>query len=97
MIFSKMQYARALAELTDCFLEKHGCFPLDNARWKNAMSTAYTLIGQPKTEARIARMRDAEERPKRRFNGRDFIWLCVGIYVGAMGTVGAAWVWSQFL
>jgi|SRR6185369_5811494 len=50
--FTSTQYARALAELTDCFLEKHGCFPLDNARWKEAMSTAYTLIGQPNTQAR---------------------------------------------
>lgn len=61
MKFSKIQYARALAELTDCFLEKHGCFPLDNPRWKEAMSTAYTLIGQPNTEARTARLTDAED------------------------------------
>lgn len=37
----------ALAELTDCFLEKHGCFPLDNARWNAAMTEAYRLIGNP--------------------------------------------------
>jgi hypothetical protein len=50
--FTKIQYAEALAELTDCFLEKHGCFPLDNSRWKEAMSTAYMLIGQRNTEDR---------------------------------------------
>lgn len=37
----------ALAELTDCFLEKHGCFPLDNPRWNSAMTEAYRLIGNP--------------------------------------------------
>lgn len=59
MRFTAEQYARALAELTDCFLEKHGCFPLDNPRWKEAMSTAYTLIGQPKTQARMDAFADA--------------------------------------
>lgn len=60
MKFSADQYARALAELTDCFLERHGCFPLDNPRWKEAMSSAYTLIGQPKTQARVDAFKDVE-------------------------------------
>lgn len=50
------RYAKALAELTDCFLERHGCFPLDNARWKAAMQRAYDLVGQPNTPARETSM-----------------------------------------
>jgi hypothetical protein len=49
---SEARLAKALADLTDCFLEKHGCFPLDNPRWKAAMSEAYALIGQPGTPQR---------------------------------------------
>lgn len=44
----------ALAALTDAFLEKHGCFPLDNAGWKAAMAEAYELVGQPNTIGRTA-------------------------------------------
>jgi hypothetical protein len=44
----------ALAALTDAFLERHGCFPLDNAGWKAAMADAYGLIGQPNTIGRSA-------------------------------------------
>lgn len=56
-IMPKIQAANAelwlaLAELTDCFLERHRCFPLDNPRWKAAMTEAYRLVGRPGTTAR---------------------------------------------
>lgn len=47
---------RALAELTNCFLEKHGCFPLDNPRWNAAMKEAYRLIGNPYSGNRVMAM-----------------------------------------
>jgi hypothetical protein len=46
----------ALADLVDAFLERHGCFPLDNPKWKSAMTEAYDLIGQPNTPDRIAKL-----------------------------------------
>lgn len=50
----------ALARLTDSFLECHGCFPLDNAKWKAAMTEAYALVGQPNTPARSSALADTE-------------------------------------
>ncbi|MFC5509306.1 hypothetical protein [Bosea massiliensis] len=52
---------RALAALTDAFLDRHGCFPLDKTndkerRWCAAMSEAYRLIGQPGSSHRAAEM-----------------------------------------
>lgn len=48
---------QALAGLTDAFLSRHGCFPIDlttpdQRQWHNAMSAAYTLVGQPNTPER---------------------------------------------
>lgn len=34
---------------------------------------------------------------RRRFDGRDFMWLCAGIWIGAMGTVGIAYFWERVL
>jgi deoxyribodipyrimidine photolyase-like uncharacterized protein len=47
----------ALADLTDAFLSRHGCFPLDQTNddqklWHRAMSRAYEIVGQPNTQAR---------------------------------------------
>lgn len=58
----------ALADLTDAFLDKHGCFPLDNPQWRAAMTAAYLLVGQPNTpkrESTIQRLRetDADNTP----------------------------------
>lgn len=53
---SDERLANALADLTDCFLEKHGCFPIDNKRWNAAMVEAYALIGQPGTHSRTDKM-----------------------------------------
>lgn len=53
----------ALARLTDSFLEKHGCFPLDNAKWKAAMTEAYALVGQPNTPQREAALTELSSTP----------------------------------
>lgn len=45
---------RALAGVTDAFLDRHGCFPLDNKAWKAAMTEAYRIVGQPHTADRTA-------------------------------------------
>lgn len=52
----------ALADLTDAFLSRHGCFPLDIAteeqrHWRRAMERAYELVGQPDTDARARAIR----------------------------------------
>lgn len=63
----ELRLLTALARVTDSFLEKHGCFPLDNAKWKAAMTEAYALVGQPNTPARTAALSGTEiisdERP----------------------------------
>lgn len=51
------ELAEALANLTDAFLLRHGCFPLDRTTpaekvINDAMSEAYRLIGQPATPER---------------------------------------------
>lgn len=54
----------ALANMTDAFLNRHGCFPLDKTNdkerhWCAAMSEAYRLVGQPDTPARAAALSPA--------------------------------------
>lgn len=49
----------ALADLTDAFLSRHGCFPIDQTNdkerhWHRAMTRAYELVGQPNTPERQA-------------------------------------------
>ncbi len=44
----------ALADLTDAFLSRHGCFPVDQTNdkerhWHRAMKRAYGIVGQPNT------------------------------------------------
>ncbi|MER8924317.1 hypothetical protein [Mesorhizobium sp. M0859] len=51
------ELSAALAKLTDAFLNRHGCFPLDRGTddqklWRDAMAEAYGLIGQPRTIGR---------------------------------------------
>lgn len=51
------ELAEALANLTDAFLLRHGCFPLDRTTpgeklMNDAMREAYRLIGQPATPER---------------------------------------------
>lgn len=51
---TKQDLVLALADLTDAFLSRHGCFPLDEVtpeqrQWKSAMARAYELVGQPDT------------------------------------------------
>jgi hypothetical protein len=48
---------KALADLTDAFLTRHRCFPLDRVtevqrQWNEAMVKAYAIVGQPGTGAR---------------------------------------------
>lgn len=51
----------ALANLTDAFLSRHGCFPLDCTNkkerdWHDAMTDAYRLVGRPGSSHRVAEM-----------------------------------------
>ncbi len=53
---------RALILLTDAFLSRHGCFPLDvntpeQREWHQAMSIAYSLVGPPGSMMRTAALR----------------------------------------
>lgn len=50
--FDKEKYVAVLGNMVDIFLERHGCFPLDNPKWKEVMGNAYTLVGQPDTDHR---------------------------------------------
>ena len=71
-----------LAMLTDAFLSRHGCFPLDRAtpeqrEWNQAMTLAYALVGQPGTMMRTMAVRAAEKE------GEDWVYLATCIEMHA--------------
>jgi hypothetical protein len=49
---TKEQALLVLAEVVDAFIERHGCFPLDNGRWRETMSKAYRMVGEPNSFTR---------------------------------------------
>lgn len=71
-----------LAMLTDAFLSRHGCFPLDKVtpeqrEWNQAMTLAYSLVGQPGSMMRTMAMRAAEKQ------GEDWTYLATCIEMHA--------------
>lgn len=78
---TEMRLKLALARLTDSFLEKHGCFPLDNAKWRAAMTEAYALIGQPNTPARTAALAEISSEPATGADGKPVVHAIAKIEV----------------
>lgn len=78
----------ALADLTDAFLSRHGCFPLGQTNnmerhWHRAMKRAYEIVGRPNTperEAALSRPRtdapDLREAAGKAFEALIYIFEC---------------------